>query len=163
MEPKYTLKLDASWRPIEVISAYKGVSMVYGGRAKPLEWYDTGPHPTLRYPSVIVLKTYIHKRPFTLTCNRKNIVWRDQNTCQYCGGVFLFKELTMDHVLPQYFGGLKVWENIVACCKKCNGKKGHKKLEEISMNLLTKPKKPAITIREYYRQIVFPEVWDNYI
>tara|TARA_R110001583_G_scaffold50164_2_gene156485 strand:- start:355 stop:627 length:273 start_codon:yes stop_codon:yes gene_type:complete len=90
-------------------------------------------------------------------------VWRDQNTCQYCGGVFLFKELTMDHVLPQYFGGLKVWENIVACCKKCNGKKGHKKLEEISMNLLTKPKKPAITIREYYRQIVFPEVWDNYI
>jgi len=163
VKPKYTLKLDASWRPIEVIDAFKGVSMVYGGRARPLEWYDTGPHPTLRYPSVIVLKSYIHRRRFTMTCNRKNVVWRDRNTCQYCGGVFLFKELTMDHVLPQYHGGKKTWNNIVACCKKCNGKKGHKKLEEISMNLLTKPKKPAITIREYYRQIVFPEVWDNYI
>lgn len=163
MKPKYTLKLDASWRPIEVIDAFKGVSMVYGGRARPLEWYDTGPHPTLRFPSVIVLKTYIHKRSFTLTCNRKNVVWRDRNTCQYCGGVFLFKELTMDHVLPQYHGGQKTWDNIVACCRKCNGKKGHNKLEEISMNLLTKPKKPAITIRDYYRQIEFPEVWDNYI
>ena len=163
MEPKYTLKLDASWRPIEVIDAFKGVSMVYGGRARPLEWYDTGPHPTLRYPSVIVLKSYIHRRRFTMTCNRKNVVWRDRNTCQYCGGVFLFKELTMDHVLPQYHGGLKTWDNIVTCCKKCNGKKGHKKIEETSMILLTKPKKPAITIREYYRQIEFPKVWDNYI
>ena len=163
MDKLYTLKLDASWRPIEVIDAFKGVSMVYGGRARPLEWYDTGPHPTLRYPSVIVLKSYVHKRQFTMTCNRKNVVWRDQNTCQYCGGVFLFKDLTMDHVIPQYFGGGKTWDNIVAACKKCNGKKGHKKLEEISMNLLTKPKKPAITIRDYYRQIVFPEVWDKYI
>ena len=163
MKPKYTLKLDASWRPIEVIDAFKGVSMVYGGRARPLEWYDTGPHPTLRYPSVIVLKSYVHKRQFTMTCNRKNVVWRDQNTCQYCGGFFSFKDLTMDHVLPQYHGGKKTWDNIVACCKKCNGKKGHKKLEEISMNLLTKPKKPAITIRDYYRQIEFPETWDKYI
>jgi len=69
----------------------------------------------------------------------------------------------MDHVLPQYYGGQKTWDNIVACCKKCNGRKGHKKLEEISMNLLTNPKKPAITIRDYYRQIVFPEIWDRYI
>lgn len=163
MKPKYTLKLDASWRPIEVIDAFKGVSMVYGGRARPLEWYDTGPHPTLRFPSVIVLKSYVHKRQLTMTCNRKNVVWRDQNTCQYCGGVFLFKDLTMDHVIPQYYGGKKTWDNIVASCKKCNGKKGHKKLEEISMNLLTKPKKPAITIRDYYRHIEFPESWDKYI
>lgn len=162
MKPKYTLKLDASWRPIEVIDAFKGVSMVYGGRARPLEWYDTGPHPTLRFPSVIVLKSYVHKRQLTMTCNRKNVVWRDQNTCQYCGGVFLFKDLTMDHVIPQYYGGKKTWDNIVASCKKCNGKKGHKKLEEISMNLLTKPKKPAITIRDYYRHIEFPESWDKY-
>jgi 5-methylcytosine-specific restriction endonuclease McrA len=162
VKPKYTLKLDASWRPIEVIDAFKGVSMVYGGRARPLEWYDTGPHPTLRFPSVIVLKSYVHKRQLTMTCNRKNVVWRDQNTCQYCGGVFLFKDLTMDHVIPQYYGGKKTWDNIVASCKKCNGKKGHKKLEEISMNLLTKPKKPAITIRDYYRHIEFPESWDKY-
>ena len=71
MEKLYTLKLDASWRPIEVIDAFKGANMVFGGRARVLESYDTGPHPTLKFPAVIVLKTYIHKRPFSLTCNRK--------------------------------------------------------------------------------------------
>lgn len=163
MDKLYTLKLDASWRPIEVIDAFKGASMVFGGRARVLESYDTGPHPRLLFPSVIVLKTYIHKRKFTMTCNRKNVVWRDKNTCQYCGGFFSLKDLTMDHVVPQYYGGKKTWNNIVAACKRCNGKKGHKKLEEISMNLLTKPKKPAITIRDYYRQIRFPKCWDKYI
>ena len=69
----------------------------------------------------------------------------------------------MDHVVPQYHGGKKTWDNIVSACTKCNGKKGHKKLEEISMKLLTKPKKPAITIRDYYRQIRFPKCWDKYI
>ena len=69
----------------------------------------------------------------------------------------------MDHVVPQYHGGKKTWNNIVASCMKCNNKKGHKKLEEISMNLLTKPKKPAITIREYYRNIPFPQTWERYI
>ena len=163
MEHLYTLKLDASWRPIEVINAFKGASMVLGGRARTLECYHTGPHPNVRYPSVIVLKSYIHKRPFTLSCNRKNVVWRDKNTCQYCGGVFLFKDLTMDHIVPQFYGGEKSWDNIVTACKRCNEKKGHKKLEEISMNLLTKPKKPAITIRDYYRHIEFPESWDKFI
>ena len=75
----------------------------------------------------------------------------------------MFKDLTLDHVVPQYHGGQREWNNIVAACKRCNSKKGHKKLEEISMNLLTKPKKPAITIRDYYRQIRFPECWDKYI
>ena len=75
----------------------------------------------------------------------------------------MFKDLTLDHVIPQYHGGKREWNNIVASCQRCNGKKGHKKLEEISMSLLTKPKKPAITIRDYYRHIEFPQCWDKYI
>ena len=69
----------------------------------------------------------------------------------------------MDHVVPQYHGGEKTWDNIVASCKKCNGRKGHKKLEEISMNLLTKPKKPAITIRDYYRNIPMLDSWEKFM
>jgi 5-methylcytosine-specific restriction endonuclease McrA len=90
-------------------------------------------------------------------------VWRDKNTCQYCGGVFLYKDLTMDHVYPKYLGGEKSWDNIVASCKRCNGRKGHKTIEEFGKKPLTNPKKPAITIREYYRNISFPKTWDKYI
>ena len=163
MEPKYTLKLDASYRPIEVISAYKGFCMVYSGRARLLEGYDTGPIKQAVYPSVIVLKTYISKRRLYISCNRRNVAWRDNNTCQYCGGVFLYKELTMDHVYPRCLGGEKSWDNIVTSCKRCNSRKGHKTIEEFGKKPLTNPKKPAITIREYYRNIAFPKTWDKYI
>ena len=163
MTPKYTLKLDASYRPIEVISTHKGFNMVYCGRARLLEAYDTGPTRNTLYPSVIVLKTYISKRRLTISCNRRNVIWRDKNTCQYCGGVFLFRDLTMDHVYPRCLGGERTWDNIVTSCKRCNGRKGHKTIEEFGKKPLTNPKKPAITIRDYYRQIEFPETWDKYI
>ena len=163
MEPKYTLKLDASYRPIEIIPIHKGFNMVYCGRAKRLESYHTGPTRNTLYPSVIVLKTYISKRRLTIACNRRNVIWRDKNTCQYCGGVFLFKDLTMDHVYPRCKGGKKSWDNIVASCKRCNSRKGYKTIEEFGKKPLTNPKKPAITIREYYRNIPFPQSWDRYI
>ena len=163
MTPRYTLKLDASYRPIEVISTHKGFNMVYCGRAKLLEAYDTGPTWNTLYPSVIVLKTYISKRRLNISCNRRNVIWRDKNTCQYCGGVFLFRDLTMDHVYPRCLGGERTWDNIVTSCKRCNGRKGHKTIEEFGKKPLTNPKKPAITIREYYRNIPFPNSWERYI
>ena len=163
MTPTYTLKLDASYRPIEVIPVHKGFNMVYSGRARLLEGYHTGPTFNTVYPSVIVLKTYVSKYRLTISCNRRNIIWRDQNTCQYCGGVFSFKDLTMDHIVPKYLGGERTWTNIVASCKRCNGRKGHKTNQEFGKKPLTTPKKPAITIREYYRDIPFPEAWEKYI
>ena len=163
MTPRYTLKLDASYRPIEVIDVHKGFNMVYSGRAKLLEGYRTGPTYNTLYPSVIVLKTYISKRRINISCNRRNIIWRDKNTCQYCGGVFSFRELTMDHIIPKYLGGKKTWTNIVASCKRCNSRKGHKTIKEFGRKPLTNPKKPAITIREYYRYIPFPDSWERYI
>ena len=163
MEPKYTLKLDAAWQPIEIISTFKGFNMVYKGRAKVVECYDTGPVPKLLYPSVIVLKSYVSKRRFQLTLNRRNIIWRDKNICQYCGRRFTLPELTMDHIIPQCKGGEDTWTNLVACCKGCNSDKGFKSLKEFGKKPLTKPKKPAITIRDYYRQIRFPKIWDKYI
>ena len=75
----------------------------------------------------------------------------------------MFKDLTMDHVYPRCKGGKKSWDNIVASCKRCNGRKGYKTVEEFGKKPLTNPKKPAITIRDYYRQIRFPECWDKYI
>ena len=163
MEPRYTLKLDAAWQPIEIINVFRGFNMVYKGRAKSVESYDTGPVPKLLYPSVIVLKSYVSKRRFNLTLNRKNIIWRDKNTCQYCGRRYSYDFLTMDHIIPQCRGGEDSWTNLVACCKDCNGDKGYKSLKEFGKKPLTNPKKPAITIREYYRNIPFPNSWERYI
>lgn len=49
---------------------------------------------------------------------------RDRYTCAYCGGVFVHKELSRDHVLPQSRGGKDTWMNCVTACRKCNQDKG---------------------------------------
>ena len=163
MKPKLTLKLDASWRPIEIIPVFKGFNMVYGERAKMIEGYDTGPVPNLLYPSVIVLKSYVSKRGFNLTLNRRNLIWRDKNTCQYCGKRFSYDFLTMDHIIPQCKGGEDSWTNLVTSCKNCNSDKGYKTLREFGKKPLTKPKKPAITIRDYYRNVPILDSWEKFM
>ena len=37
--------------------------------------------------------------------SRNNIIWRDQNQCQYCEVIEPSKELTIDHILPRSRGG----------------------------------------------------------
>ena len=163
MKPVYTLKLDAAWQPIEIISVFRGFNMVYKGRAKVVEPYDTGPVPNLLYPSVIVLKSYVSKRRFTLTLNRRNVIWRDKSVCQYCGNKYSYDFLTMDHVIPQCKGGEDSWTNLVTCCKRCNSDKGFKSLKEFGKKPLTNPQKPAITIRDYYRNIPMLDSWEKFM
>jgi hypothetical protein len=69
---------------------------------------------------------------------RANILLRDDETCQYCGK--RSRDLTLDHILPRSRGGQSTWENLVACCKHCNGKKGNRLLKEVNMHLIRQPR-----------------------
>ena len=69
----------------------------------------------------------------------------------------------MDHIVPQCKGGEDSWTNLVACCKDCNSAKGFKSLKEFGKKPLTKPKKPAITIRDYYRNIPILDSWEKFM
>ena len=159
----YTLKLDASWRPIEIIDAYKGFNLAYSGRANILEHHPYHITKTVQFPSVIVLKSYISDRKFTMTCNRRNVAWKYNHKCQYCGQSFKFSDLTMDHVIPRSRGGDSSWWNIVIACKRCNNRKSNRTPAEARMPLLCVPKPPKVTIRDYYRGIIFPDSWYNFL
>lgn len=160
MEKKlYTLKLDAAWNPIEIIDSHKGFKMCYNGRANMVTEYPQD-YP---FPAVIVLKNYVRSRFMSYNCNRRNVVWRDKNICQYCGNKFIFSELTMDHVIPKSRGGEKTWNNIVASCKKCNSKKGDRTPEEARMPLIKKPFVPRWSIQILLRGFCVPEEWEDFI
>ena len=62
----------------------------------------------------------------SIAFNRKNILRRDNYTCQYCGAVD--NALTVDHIHPKSRGGESSWVNVVIACKPCNLKKGNQKL-----------------------------------
>lgn len=95
----------------------------------------------LMAPSVLKMR-YMVKRPLPrLRLSRHSILARDNYTCQYCG--VRGKDLTIDHVLPRWAGGPQTWENLVACCRKCNLKKGDKTPQQANMKLRTTPRRPS--------------------
>ena len=67
----------------------------------------------------------------------KRKIWRrvhlylQDYMCFYCRKTLEFKGSTLDHVYPQSLGGKDSLSNLVACCKKCNSKKGSKTLKEL--------------------------------
>lgn len=51
---------------------------------------------------------------------RERVLSRDGYTCAYCG-----QDATeVDHIVPRAKGGGHELDNLVACCKICNGRKG---------------------------------------
>jgi 5-methylcytosine-specific restriction endonuclease McrA len=74
---------------------------------------------------------------------RRNIFYRDRNRCQYCGRVFVQKELNLDHVVPISRGGTSCWENVVCACVPCNTRKGDRLPAEAGMRLVRPAKKPV--------------------
>jgi len=154
---KYALKLDAAWQPLQIIDSFKAFNMCLTGRAKLVIAYDDD------MPSVVVLNKYVRRFNFSLTCNRRNVFWRDENQCQYCTEFFKNSELTMDHVNPKSLGGPKTWENIVTCCKSCNSKKKNKTPKQANMPLLKRPFTPRVRMVDLYRNIKIEKDWEQFL
>ncbi|GCE10674.1 HNH endonuclease [Tengunoibacter tsumagoiensis] len=92
----------------------------------------------LERPVIVQLLANVRIPRVALQPTRSNILLRDEETCQYCGK--RSRELTLDHIIPRSRGGQSTWENLVACCKHCNGKKGNRLLKEVNMHLLHQPR-----------------------
>lgn len=74
---------------------------------------------------------------------RKNILIRDEYTCQYCRRKLSVSQLNLDHVIPKSRGGRMTWDNLVACCLRCNTRKGNRLPQEAGMRLVRQPSRPS--------------------
>ena len=162
------LVLNASYEPINVCSARRALVLMFKGVARAEELSDRVMHsPSLQVsvPSVIRLVEYIHIPFDRKSLSKKNILLRDHNTCQYCNRVTSGAELTIDHVVPKSRGGSSGWENLVACCKPCNNRKGDRTPDEARMRLLKRPQHFSSHVN---RQIIrylgrTDDVWRKYL
>jgi 5-methylcytosine-specific restriction endonuclease McrA len=66
------------------------------------------------------------------------VLRRDNHRCAYCGK----GASTIDHVLPRSRGGADSWENLVACCLRCNNVKGDRTPQEMDWELRFTPRAP---------------------
>ena len=137
------LVLNASYEPINICAARRAIVLVLKGLAHPEEMSAQTLHAARRQfpvPSVIRLLEYRRIPHQNRALSRKNILMRDRYVCQYCGRGGQSATLTLDHVIPRSRGGESSWDNLVACCKKCNHKKGNRTPEESNMHLLRRPR-----------------------
>ncbi len=137
------LVLNQSYQPLTVCDIRKAIVLIYLQKAEIVISDDSkqirSVSETFRFPSVIKLVRYV-KVPFqSIDLSRKNILKRDNHTCQYCGSK---KSLTLDHVLPRSRGGQDTWENLVVACISCNNRKGNRLPSEAGMPLFSRPSKP---------------------
>jgi 5-methylcytosine-specific restriction endonuclease McrA len=159
-----TLKLDLTYRPVEIIDCLEALVLCIVGKAVAVEEYEeeiSSPSVSFKIPSVIVLKKAIKFISSGIRPTRNNIIWRDNSKCQYCSKDIPSPELTLDHVVPRSKGGRNTWTNLVASCKKCNQAKRDRTPDEAGMRLLKKPVKPHNTILRYTTEI--EPIWHIYL
>jgi 5-methylcytosine-specific restriction endonuclease McrA len=107
------------------------------------EWVFT-PNLTLLVPRIVRVLHYGRVGGSKIQLTRRNIYYRDNNTCQYCGKRFKTRDLNIDHVVARSRGGKEEWGNLVCACVRCNIRKGNKLPHEAGMKLIRKPMRPKL-------------------
>lgn len=139
------LILNANFAPIHVCTTRRAIVLILTGKAS-LVMNGRGVIKTVSRayprPSIIRLGKMIKRpRPRT-TLNKREVLRRDNYTCQYCGQSK--KQLTLDHVVPRRLGGEHSWENLVTACGNCNHRKGGNTLRQVNMHLSHRPQQPPL-------------------
>lgn len=159
-----TLVLNAGYEPLAVVSFRRALVLVMNHKATVLAADDD--HPVLAAtfaaprPSVIVLTRYV-RLPHTrqIPVSRRGVLRRDSHRCAYCGKA----ASTIDHVQPRSRGGRDSWENLVACCLRCNNVKSDRTPLEMGWHLRFVPKAPH-GVGWVVRGVEQPQaVWDEYL
>jgi len=136
------LVLNASFEPLSVVTARRALVLVLSEKAVLLEGSGAEFRTVRRSfaePSVVRLVHYVrvpHQTRVAVT--RRSVFVRDGHRCQYCGA----QAENIDHVVPRSRGGTHAWENVVACCRRCNTRKEDRLLEEAGFSLSRQPRAP---------------------
>ncbi len=140
------LVLNASLQPLSVIPerrlvvllSKQKVAFVSDQVRKAIEEGILARQLPMDEPVIVQLLANVRVPRMVLRPTRANILLRDEDTCQYCGKHS--RDLTLDHVIPRSRGGQSTWENLVACCRACNGRKGNRYLKDVGMHLARQPR-----------------------
>jgi 5-methylcytosine-specific restriction endonuclease McrA len=140
-----------------VINLPRAVGLLTSGKVDVIE---TMPGRELRspsvrrpMPSVLRLRYYVHVPQRGAAWSRRGVLIRDHYTCQYCGRQLRASEVTIDHIIPQWKCRVdritpNTWSNTVACCARCQQRKGGRSMHDAGMRFVNpnfEPKTPRVS------------------
>lgn len=137
-----SLVLNASYEPLSVVPERRALVLVLTEKASAVVNRDEHWHSerfSVAVPSVVRLNRFVnvpYRRAVPVT--RRAVFGRDGHACQYCGR----PADSLDHVTPRSRGGAHTWDNVVACCRSCNVRKGNRTPSESGLRLQSQPRPP---------------------
>ena len=159
------LVLNANFEPINVCDTRRAIGLVLTDKAS-LVLNGRGEIKTVSHafprPSIIRLAHMVHRPRPRVKLTKREILRRDDYTCQYCGQ--RVSNLTIDHVMPRHLGGDHSWDNLVTACPPCNHRKGGRTIEQVQMRLLHLPDEPPTSAKYIFaRHLRENEEWLPFI
>lgn len=141
------LVLNATQQPLAVVPARRAVVLVLKEKSDVVISNGVifrSERVAIPAPSVVKLRHFVHV-PYRARAalTRRAVFARDGWSCQYCGAA----AENVDHVVPKSRGGLHVWENVVASCRRCNSRKENRAPHEVGLKLRRQPFVPSDGLR----------------
>ena len=157
------LVLNASFEPLSVVPSRRAACLVLDDKAEVVEHDGTLLRSeSLSVPNPLVIRLlYMVKVPYhrRTALSRRAVFARDDHRCQYCGAT----ADSIDHIMPRSRGGLHVWENVAAACRRCNLDKRDRTPDEAGMRLARSPHTPRELAWVSVAVGSVPEAWKPYL
>ncbi len=140
--------LPQAWVELQEAITYHAKQMVAWSVGREVRefrggWQKNGVRSRIATRSILAIKgsnAGAHRHAPGLT--NQMLFVRDRQVCAYCGGRFMVRDLSRDHVVPVSRGGKDAWTNTVTACRSCNTRKGGRAPEQAGMPLLYVPYVP---------------------
>ena len=159
------LVLNFTYEALNITNFQRAVKLIFSGKAEVVHRHDRvlcSPSYEMKMPSIIRMLYYIKRPMQKVALTKKNILLRDDYTCQYCG-VRRERLMTVDHVHPKSKGGPSTWENLVCACMYCNNRKNNRTPEHANMALKRKPKQPKYIPWIQIKRNTLPGEWHKFL
>lgn len=159
------LVLNVNFEPLHVCTTKRALALILSGKAEIIvngRGTIKSSHSEFEIPSVVRLSYSIKRPRLKVVLSKREILRRDNFTCQYCGRKT--RTLTLDHVIPRHQGGANTWLNLVTACPPCNRHKGGSRLEDVNMKLHRLPFEPRPTASYIFgRHLEQHQEWSQFI
>lgn len=156
--------LNFSYEPLSIVSLQRAVRLLFAGKAEivtPRDRNIASPTYEMPLPSIIRMLYYIKRPRARVGLTKKNVLLRDDHTCQYCG--VRGAEMNVDHVIPKSRGGESSWLNLVGSCVTCNSRKNNRTPQEAGMQLRRKPYEPRYIPWIRIKRNTLPSEWSKFL
>lgn len=176
---KPCLVLNNNYSPLLIVNWQRAICLDLTGKndfgkgVRVIEYYSeefitSSGGENFPLPAVAVVNKFV-KRKRKIALKKRNLLIRDDKTCQYCGIYLKPSYATVDHVVPRSHHSnprdAHRWDNTVIACFPCNSKKNNRTPRQAGMNLKNSPKEPDFKL--FYAGMsawnTVPDEWKIYV